>query len=443
MKRIALFLALFVLAVGAAEKPNLIIIFTDDQGYQDLGCFGSPLIKTPSIDQMAREGVRFADFYVSCNVCTPSRLSLLTGAYPHRMGWKRGVQMPLRDNYSSIKPEFKTIAEIAKDAGYATACIGKWHLGQYADALPIAHGFDSYYGIPYSNDMSGWTNMPFADDALFREGRTRKKPDYTVWNYVPLMHNKKVVEFPVDQATLTKRYTEQAQSFIRENKSQPFFLYLAHSMPHIPLYASPDFKGKSARGLYGDVIEEIDWSVGQIFQTLETLGLTENTWVVYTSDNGPWLDYKEAGGCALPLREGKMTTFEGGHRVPTVMRWPARMPAGKVCREIATTMDLLPTFAALSGGALPDYEIDGHDISILLKDPESATPTDALFYISKFGKVDAVRCGSWKLRGGALYNLLDDIGETTDLAAAHPEIVEKLQARLNRFAVETSVPVGP
>jgi arylsulfatase A-like enzyme len=408
--------------VGAAqdERPNIVLIFTDDQGYQDLGCFGSPDIKTPNVDRMAAQGMKFTDFYVAAPVCSASRAALLTGCYPIRTGIT-GVLFP--KNKNGLTREKKTVAEILKGRGYATACIGKWHLGtgtqtitglpDHAEFMPTNRGFDSYYGIPYSNDM---------------------KP-------TPVIRNLETVEEPANQATLTKRYTEEAVRFIREHKDGPFFLYVPHTMPHVPLAASERFRGKSDRGLYGDVIEEIDWSTGEILKTLRDLGLDERTLVIYTSDNGPWLSKGKNGGSAKPLRDGKFTTWEGGFRMPCVMRWPGRIPAGTVCSETAATIDLAPTFAALAGADLPKgYEMDGENILPLMQGRAGAeTPHEAYFYY-RGNRMEAVRSGKWKLilfQGAEkgepgkplqLYDLRADIGETTNVAGDHPDVVNRLTA---------------
>ncbi|KPK43606.1 MAG: hypothetical protein AMK72_13065 [Planctomycetes bacterium SM23_25] len=397
------------LAKTATERPNFVVIFTDDQGYQDVGCFGAPKIKTPHLDRMAAEGMKFTDFYVAASVCSPSRAALLTGCYPTRTGVTR-VLFP-RDN-TGLKPGMKTIAEVLKTRGYATACIGKWHLGHTPPHLPTFHGFDYYFGIPYSNDM---------------------RP-------TPVMRNTETVEEPANQATLTQRYTEEAVKFVRANRDKPFFLYLPHTMPHVPLFVSETFKDKSAGGLYGDVIEEIDWSTGEILKTLKGLGLDSKTLVVYTSDNGPWLSKKAHGGCALPLRDGKFSTYEGGFREPCIMRWPGTIPAAAVCSETALTMDLLPTFAKLAGADLPaGYALNGKDISALMTRPGAKTPHDAFFYY-RGTTLDAVRSGQWKAilyakgadgRPGKpheLYDLKADIGEATDVASANPDVVARLAA---------------
>ena len=409
---------------ASARPPNFIVIFADDQGYQDLGCFGSPKIRTPNIDRMAAEGMRFTDFYVAAPICTPSRAALLTGCYPQRVGLPN-VLFPNAE--VGISRDEVTIAELLRERGYATACVGKWHLGHHPQFLPTNHGFDTYFGLPYSNDMS-----PLPE----HRGNGRPNPKFPL---LPLIRNLDTVELNPDQAQLTRRYTEEAIRFIEASKDRPFFLYL----PHIPLYASERFRGKSPRGLYGDVIEEIDWSVGEILKTLDRLGLDERTLVLYTSDNGPWLGFKELGGSALPLRGGKFTAFEGGMREPCVVRWPNRIPAGAVCKELATTMDLLPTFARLAGTNAPtDRIIDGEDIwPLLAGEPEARTPHEKFLYYRQ-RELHAVRSGKWKLHVPwgkkrqpdrespegkvTLYNLDADISETTDIADKHPKVVKRL-----------------
>ena len=413
------------------RPPNFIIIFTDDQGYNDVGCFGAPLIKTPELDKMAVEGMRFADFYVTGPVCTPSRASLMTGCYPQRVGLgaipkeegRKGANHVLYSNSTcGIHPDEITIAELLKGSGYATACVGKWHLGHLPVFLPTRNGFDSYFGIPYSNDM-----MPSI-----------------------LMRDEEVIEEPVVQETLTERYTEEAVRIITENRDRPFFLYLAHNMPHTPLYVSKRFAGKSAGGLYGDVIECIDWSVGQVLEALAANGIDENTLVVFTSDNGPWYVKGEHGGLATPLRGGKGTTYEGGMRVPCIMRWPDKIPTGSVCSELATTMDLLPTFAKLAGGSPPtDRIIDGKNIwSLMTAQPGAKSPYEAFYYYHT-DYLNAVRSGPWKLKfettlrdediyrrirhpdtkiPEALYNLRTDPGEQKSVLRDHPDIAERLRA---------------
>jgi len=430
---------------GQRKLPNIVIVFTDDQGYQDLGCFGSPDIQTPNIDRMCREGMRFTDFYAAQAVCSASRAALLTGCYPNRIGILGALGPKARHG---ISDDEMTLAELARQKGYATAAYGKWHLGHHPQFLPTRHGFDDYFGLPYSNDM--WPYHPGVRH-LPMEQRLKR------WPHLPLIEREKIVNpkvTPEDQTHLTTWYTERAVRFIEEHKDGPFLVYVAHSMPHVPLFVSDKHKGKSPRGLYGDVIMEIDWCVGQILKTLEKHGLDDNTLVIFTSDNGPWLSYGEHAGRALPLREGKGTTWDGGVREPTVMRWPGRIPAGRVCREPAMTIDILPTIAEIIGGTLPEHPIDGRSILPLMKGEEGArSPHDALYFY--WGRhLQAVRSGRWKLhfphtyrtlagrpggKGGipapysqgrtglALYDLETDIGETTNVADQHPEIVKQLQ----------------
>lgn len=447
---------------AAQEKPNIVIIFNDDQGYQDLGCFGSPKIKTPHIDAMAREGMRFTDFLVASPVCTPSRAALLTGRYPKRLGLAKGVLFP--DSKTGLDPAEVTIADIARDAGYKTACIGKWHLGHRDEFLPTSQGFETYFGIPYSNDMWLSPDLKLAasvkcngDMTLERIKEIMAKSEKTM-SKVPLMRGNEVIEFPCDQTTVTRRYFQEAAKIVGENKDKPFFIYLANSMPHIPLFASPEFKGKSAGGLYGDTIEEIDAGVGVLMQALRDNGVDRKTLVVLTSDNGPWLVMGPNGGSALPLRNGKGSTFEGGQRVPCVMRWPDVIPAGTTCGELACTMDLLPTVCAMLGREVPAARpVDGRNILELMKGVAGAkSPHEFYLYYSSQGKLSAIRQGEWKLHAEVpcfgyantgeskeyieklkqkpyvpeLFNLKDDIGEKTDLAAEKKELVERLQALL-------------
>ena len=408
---------------ASMDKPNFIIIFTDDQGYQDIGCFGSPLIRTPNLDRMAAEGMKFTDFYVAASVCSPSRAALLTGCYPPRVGVTR-VLFP-RDNIG-LHPDEITVADILKAQGYATACVGKWHLGHLPQFLPMRQGFDSYYGIPYSNDM--------------RIKRGDKSGP-------PLMRNEDIIEHPANQATLTLRYTTESIKFITENKDRPFFLYLPHTMPHVPLFVSEKFKGKSKRGLYGDVIEEIDWSVGEILKTLKELGIDEKTLVLFTSDNGPWLSKRKAGGSALPLRSGKFTTYEGGMREPCIVWWPGRVPAGTECGEVCATIDLLPTFAKLAGGKAPsDRVIDGRDIWPLMAGKAGAKSPHEAFYYYKGGKLEAARSGKWKLvlkKTPELYDLDADISEKHNVADEHPEIVKRLTDMMEEFDRELKANTRP
>lgn len=411
--------------------PNLVIIFADDLGYGDLGSYGNPTIRTPNLDEMAQEGMRFTQFYVAASVCTPSRAGLLTGRYPVRTGLVEGI-IPGRVLFPNDKVGLPTnevtIAEVLKGRNYATMAIGKWHLGRPSEFLPTAQGFDHYFGIPYSNDM---------DYVPAKDG----KPGY--WN-VPLMRDTTVVERPADQTTLTKRYTEESVRFIREHVDEPFFLYLAHTMPHIPLFRSPEFVGVSARGLYGDAVEEIDWSVGQLLETLQDAGIAENTLVVFTSDNGPWLVQGENGGSAGPLRDGKGTTWEGGMREPMIAWWPGTVPANRVSEALASTLDLLPTAAAVSGASLPDTRLDGYNILPVLKD-EARSPRDFFVYY-RGDRVYAARLGPWKAHFRTqtaypdgpvmthdppqLYQLEHDPGERFDVASAHADVIGAISKRL-------------
>jgi arylsulfatase A len=423
---------------GSDDKPNFVIIFTDDQGYQDVGCFGSPTIKTPNLDQMAAEGMKFIDFYVAASVCSPSRAALMTGCYPPRVGITK-VLFP-NDNIG-LNPEEITIADILKGKGYTTACIGKWHLGYLPEFLPTSNGFDYYFGIPYSNDMDG---VQGKNKSL---NRAWQQKDYSPWN-VPLMRGQYIIERPADQTTLIERYTDEAVKFIGNNKNNPFFVYLAHTMPHIPLFVSDEFYVEDVKKAYKATIEQIDSSIGRIFSALKDAGVDKNTLVVFTSDNGPWLSMKHFGGSALPLRDGKFSTYEGGMREPCIMRWPGRIPAGKVCDKLCGTIDLLPTFAKLAGAEIPaDRVIDGRNIFPLMEgSPDAETPHDAYFYYSG-NELEAVRSGKWKLRRAEnnpeLYDLQADIGEKTNLADKHPEIVIRLFDIMEQFDSELKANARP
>lgn len=422
--------------------PNIIIVFADDQGYQDLGCFGSPNIKTPNIDRLAREGMRFTSFYSAYCVCSASRAALMTGCYQPRLNMP-GVLGPR--SKVGLHPDEVTIADLLKTKGYATMCIGKWHLGDKPETLPTAQGFDHYFGLPYSNDMArikGWGNGPKDLDKIW----ALKK-----WDVYKneLYRDATVVEAPVNQVTLTDRYTEEAVQFILKNRDKPFFLYFPQTMVHVPLFVSDDRYDPDPNQAYRLTMEHVDWSVGQILETLDDLNLADNTWIVYTSDNGPWLSKKHHGGSALPLRAGKGTTYDGGMRVPSVMRWPQRIPAGATCDEVASTIDLLPTIASIVGAALPDHPIDGLDIGALLSDPTQPSPhREAGFFYYKNNKVEAVRQGKWKLRvaskeGVELYDLDADIGEAINLADSHPATVEELRALIARYDADLKANTRP
>lgn len=428
--------AITIAADADKQPPNFVVIFCDDLGYADIGPYGVKGIKTPNLDRMAAEGMRFTDFYVAQAVCSASRTALLTGCYPNRVGIL-GALGP--SSKHGIHDDERTIAQVLKPRGYVSAIYGKWHLGHQPRFLPTRHGFDDYFGLPYSNDM--WPNHP-----------TAKFPK------LPLIEGEKTIEENPDQTRLTTWYTERAVKFIDKNKDRPFFLYVPHSMPHVPLHVSDKFKGKSERGLFGDVIMEIDWSVGEILGALKKHGLDERTLVIFTSDNGPWLSYGDHAGLAGQLREGKGTSWEGGVRVPCLMRWPGRIAADTVCRAPAMTIDILPTFASFAGAELPKHKIDGKDIGPLLAG-KSESPQEA-YYFYWDRHLQAVRSGPWKLHfphtyrslagtpggkdgkpaaykqgetGLALFDLQNDPGETTDVADKHAEVVQRLKGPADKM----------
>ncbi len=434
------FCCLAVAAEGAAAaegdtRPNIVVIFADDLGYGDLTCFGHPTIHTPQLDRMAAEGIRFTQFYAAASVCTPSRAALMTGRLPIRNGMcsdRRRVLFP--NSGGGIPAEEITLAEALKTKGYATTCIGKWHLGHLPQFLPTSNGFDSYFGIPYSNDMDR-----VADSPKGREPFWNPKVEY--WN-VPLMRNEKIVERPADQTTITRRYTEEAIRFIRDHKDGPFFLYLPHNLPHVPLFRSKKFVGHSLRGLYGDVVEEIDWSVGQILGMLRQLKLDRNTIVWFTSDNGPWLIFHDHGGSAGLLREGKGSTWEGGMREPTLAWWPGRIPAGMVTPELGSTMDIFTTSLKLAGAQVPqDRVIDGVDLQPVLFGT-GKSPRKTMFYY-RGTRLMAVRHGAWKAHfitqpayrreapkehdPPELYHLEHDPSEKYDVSADHPDVIAEIK----------------
>ena len=415
------------------SKPNFIIILVDDLGYGDLGCFGHPTIRTPNLDRMSEEGQKWTNFYVSAPVCTPSRAGLLTGRLAIRTGMcskKRRVIFP--DSKGGLPENEVTIASALKTSGYTSACIGKWHLGHLPQFMPNAHGFDYFFGMPYSNDED------LAEDKDYESTLINPKVEY--FN-VPLIRNSEIIERPADQTTITKRYTLQAIDFIKRNKDKPFFLYLAHSMPHLPLFRSREFENKSLRGIYGDVIEELDWSVGEILAALKQNELDNNTFVVFTSDNGPWTIFHDQGGSAGLLSGGKGGTYEGGMREPAIFRWPGTLKPG-VIMDMATTLDLLPTISKLANVDLPKERIyDGYDISPVMfgtgKDPR-----DIIFYYRDV-EVFAIRKGEYKAHfmtqqeygdetvtaqdPPLLFNLNIDPSEKHNIAAKHPEIIRELK----------------
>lgn len=423
------------------NPPNIVIIFTDDQGYQDLGVFGADGFETPNIDRLASDGGKYTHWYAAQGVCSASRTALLTGCYPNRIGI-HGALGP--GNQHGINSSETTLAELVKQKGYKTAIFGKWHLGHHPEFLPTRHGFDEFFGIPYSNDM--WPKHPTNPDA---------------YPPLPLFANEEVIETLEDQTDLTTRLTERAVDFIHRNKDNPFFLYVPHPQPHVPLFVSDKFKGKSERGLYGDVIMELDWSVGQIMKALDETGVADNTWIIYTSDNGPWLSYGDHSGSALPLREGKGTAWEGGVREPCVMRFPGRIPAGFVCDTPMMTIDILPTVAGLIEAELPCHPVDGLDVwSVLTNQPNASNPHTAYYFYYKMNELHAVLSGKWKLyfphsyrtmkgrpggtggipnpyqqarTGLELYHLGDDISETNNVADKYPQIVKRL-SRLGEIA---------
>ena len=437
---------LFVAGASAApSRPNVVLIFTDDQGYGDVGAYGSPNIKTPNIDQLAAEGILFTSFYSAIR-CGPSRAALMTGSYPARNSMAFNSD-PF--NHWGIHPDEITIAELLKKRGYATLHLGKWHLGDDPEFLPSRNGFDEFFGLPHSNDM--W---PFADRiplgnppdprhiAIMDRVKYTGSPWPTLLSAMPkkywypdlpLILNEQVIETNPDQSQLTKRFTKYALEFIEAHQSEPFFVYLAHPMPHVPVHASEDFIGHSLRGLYGDAVEEIDWSVGEIMAKLEELGLDENTLVIFTSDNGPWLGYGIDGGSAGPLKNGKGTSYEGGFRVPAVMRWPGKIPAGRRTSEIAANMDIFPSVAKIAGAELPaDRILDGRDLTPLITGKTESGPHETFYFFgdsytedwqpNKIPNLLAIRKGRWKLHfqttsgrgtghGRELYDLGSDVGE--------------------------------
>jgi arylsulfatase A-like enzyme len=449
----ALLLTPAISTLADERLPNVVVIFIDDMGYADINPFGDTSYPTPNLDRMADEGRKFTDFVVSSAVCSASRSALLTGCYHRRIGFSGALGPKANVGLNSSET---TIAELCKSVGYSTAAFGKWHLGHHPKFLPTNHGFDQYYGIPYSNDM--WPLHPNSIE-LRKKNPKAKIP----WAQLPLIEGTPIVNAsvqPDDQRQMTRQFTQRGVSFIKENADQPFFLYLPHPMVHVPLYASKEFEGKSGQGIFGDVVMEVDWSVGQIMDAVESIGQSENTLIVFTSDNGPWLSYGTHSGKATPLREGKGTMWEGGYREPTIMRWKGKIPAGTTCDKLSSTIDLLPTIAAMIGADLPKNRIDGNDIRPLLFGEEGAeSPHDAFYCYYKGGELQAVRNERFKLmlphkyrslqgaRGRddgmpvaykmlqaeyALYDLDNDVAETTDVKEKFPEVVKELNAAAER-----------
>ncbi|PQO35974.1 arylsulfatase [Bremerella cremea] len=442
--------------IAAEERlPNVVLIVTDDMGYADMSSQGAKDFATPNLDHLAKQGTRFTDFYVAQPVCTASRAAFLSGCYPNRLSLQGALN---HTSKNGIHPDEYLLPEMFKDMGYATAGMGKWHLGTVMEFWPTRNGFDEWFGTPYSNDNTKY--HPVLADEM---------PPF------PLYEGEKVIELDPDQTLFTKRITEKAVSFIERNAERPFFLYVPHIMPHVPIFASEEFRGRTEHGLYGDVIEEVDWSVGEIMRTLDRLKLTDDTIVIFFSDNGPWPSYGEHAGSAGPFREGKLTTFEGGVRVPCIMRWPGHIPADRVCAEPLMAIDLVPTLTKIIGGKMPMKKIDGVDISAVMLGEENAkSPHDALFFYGGTG-LQAVRSGKWKLhfphpyitvagepgKGGkpsnwgknqaqsitqsgiegiasrhggrveeielSLFDITKDPGETNNLAAQYPEVVARLK----------------
>ena len=441
-----------------AATPNVVIIFMDDLGYADINPFGENDYETPNLNRMAKEGRRFTDFVVSSAVCSASRAALLTGCYHERVGIS-GALGPKAT--IGINSDEVTIAEICKSKGYATACFGKWHLGHHPKFLPHHHGFDQYYGLPYSNDM--WPLHPGA------VAKRAKDPNAPIpWAALPMLETSigadvEIVNSdvgPSDQEQMTAEYTRRAVKFIYENANRPFFLYLPHSMVHVPLYVGEDFRGKSGKGIFADVMMEIDWSVGQVLDAVDSIGAGDNTLVVFTSDNGPWLSYGNHAGSALPLREGKGTMWEGGYREPTIMRWSGKIPAGTATDTLCSTIDLLPTIAGLIGADLPNHKIDGKDIGpIMFDQPDAKSPHQAFWCYYSRNQLQAIRDDRFKLvfphryrslggrEGGtggqpvkyemkdtelSLYDLEDDISESKNVIDKYPDVVQRLQAEAEK-----------
>ena len=441
--------------IDAADRPNVILVYMDDMGWSDIGTQGATGFKTPHLDELAAEGLRCTEFYSVCSVCSASRAGLMTGCYPARV-MERSVLFP--DSQTALHPDEVTMAEMFAGAGYQTHMIGKWHLGHQAPVLPTEQGFQSYYGVPYSNDMGCDPDMILADDAVLRDDITRdnfRQKSAKRYPLAPLMRDKQIVEVPSDQATLTRRYTERATSLIKQHGTQdgakPLFLYFAHTMPHKPIAASDDFLGRTQRGLYGDVIEEIDWSIGRLTAAVREAGIAENTLLIFSSDNGPW---NEAS--ATYLRGLKFSNFEGGQRVPTIVWWPGRIKAGRITDQLGSTIDLLPTLAGITGiehRARDGAALDGVDLSDHWLGKTGQSPRSDFYYYGSTctPKPQGVREGKWKLlltarkRKGEkpnrdpfpwLFDLDSDERESSNVAERHPEVVKRLTAKIDAFEVQ-------
>jgi arylsulfatase A-like enzyme len=447
-RSIVLFLTLFSLSVCHAfqevRPPNVVLIHLDDMGFGDLGITGAVDYQTPNFDAMARNGMFLSQYYSPQAVCTASRAGLLTGCYPNRIGFAGALDHTAK---IGINPEEETIAELLKAKGYATAAFGKWHLGYQKEFLPLQHGFDTYLGIPYSNDM--WPNHPV---------------NKNYYPPLPMIEGNEVIERDPDQTQFTTLFTERTLRFIQDNQKKPFFVYLAHPMPHVPLFVSDKFKGKSAQGLYGDVMMELDWSIGQVREKLKRLNLDQNTLLIVTSDNGPWLTYGNHGGSTGGLREGKGTTFEGGQRVPCLIEWTGVVPAGVVNNRLSSAIDLLPTIAELTGAKLPQKPIDGVSLAANWKGDLSVAPRETFLYYYRKNSLEAIRHGNWKLifphpgrrveglnpgkdgkpginqenyaHPGGLYDLRRDPGERHNVQFDHPDIVDQLTQLANEARKE-------
>lgn len=455
---ILILLAVITLSCTQAKKeqtptPNVVIVFIDDEGYGDVGCYGATGFQTPNIDGLASQGMRFTNYYAAQAVCSASRAGLLTGCYPNRIGVSKAF---FPDHKTGLNTSEYTIAEMFKDQGYTTACFGKWHLGWQKEFLPLQHGFDEFVGLPYSNDM--WPRNDITAERLTK-GRRSTFPE------LPLIEGNEKIDSiitMVDQAELTTLYTERAVDFINRNASTPFFLYVPHTMAHIPLGVSDKFKGKSEQGLYGDVMMEIDWSVGEITKTLEQNGLAESTIIIFTSDNGPWTWFGNHGGSAGGLRDGKLTSWDGGQRVPFIIKWPGTIPNGTICNKLACAVDLLPTLASIINGELSDNKIDGVDITELFKGNFSVTPRKSVLYYGGKNNLNAARKGNWKLvlphryttvklpgkdgyngklKKGVieepeLYNLMTDPGEQVNVIESYPEKAKEIMSVVEKARKE-------